>query len=186
MTLEYILPSKIPSMEEYRSKQPTVQGAYLGAILLEAGANAITYNTIQFVTNGRETGLVESFFRDFPNFPPETSLGKLIQLVACGETLRIRCSEDPKDNFTGLRRRPPKKEDQESMKQSISDAQKFFSEKIFGQSQAEGYLNRVRSTFLAHRNGEKGPSESKRRKERNEQLAQLMEEINTRFPLTSR
>jgi len=186
MTPEYILPVKIPTQEEYRSKQPTVQQSYVGAILSEAGANAISYNIIHFVTNGMETGLVESFFKNFPDFSPETSLGKLIQLVASEESLRIRCSKDPKDNFTGLRRRPPKKEDQDSVEKSITEAQLFFSNKIFGESQAEGYLNRVRTAFLAHRSEGKDSSGCKKRKERNEQLAQLIKEINTRFPLTSR
>jgi len=158
----------------------------VGGIFQEAGVQGIKYNVIHNLIKGQETKLVETFFKNFPDFPPNTALAKLVQLVACEETLRIRCAKSSKDNFTGLKKLPLNKINQAYMRASIRYAQKHFSVKIFGSGQAEEYLNGIRTAFLAHRSEEKGSSGCKKRKERNEQLRALVEEINTRFPLTSR
>lgn len=186
MSPDFIPSHLTPTEGEYCSKRPSIQTNYVEAILQEASVLGNKYNVIDYAISGQETKLVETFFKNFPSFPPKTALAKLVQLLACEETLRIRRLSDSKDNFTGLKKTPPNKYDQAYLRASIRNAQEYFSKKFFGKKKAEKYLGKIRTDFFAHRSDESGPSDFTRRRKRNEQLTKLMEEINTQFPLTSR
>lgn len=148
---------------------------YIASIFQSRGVNFKDTQTYH-LWSGVYSALVNSFFQK-SGYGPETRLGQLVQIIACEgrqsdkllKYLRIGTRKDVGENISN------------SLKQ-IRDVRDVVAEEIFG-SEAKEFVSRIKQGYVCVP-GKMGFQE--RIKIRNKNLDLIIDDVNSKFPLTSR
>lgn len=154
------------------------QISFIKSIISEGGLEIRDEDLPKFY-NKPEIILVESFFRE-TNYSPETNLGKLVQLIACQESIRVKT-----EGQRGHKVTQRKLKGGNNLQKMLDTPIEFFAQAIFPQDY-KSQLQKLKNVFFMHRITTQSLSARTKLKYRGDALHALVDEISQKFPLTSK